>query len=129
IPERRRSLDGSRLTLVGASENNLKNVTLELPLGGLVCVTGISGSGKTTLIKSTLFHALSRLFHQDFESQIGRFERLLGAEALSGVCLMDQAPIGRTLRSNALTYMKAFDDVRKIFSDSPKAKRLGLEMR
>lgn len=129
LPEKRRQPGAKRIILKGARENNLKDVTLELPLGLLVCVTGVSGSGKTTLLKTTLYQALARLFQVDLESTIGRFDQIAGSEHLEGVQLIDQKPIGKTLRSNAITYMKGFDEIRKCFADMPKARRLGLKMR
>lgn len=114
------------LKLAGARENNLQNVTLKLPLGNLVCVTGVSGSGKTTLIVKTLYPALHRIFEQG-TLEIGRFDMLSGMEALRGASLIDQTPLARSSRSNPVTYMKAFDEIRQLFSQLPDSRRAGFK--
>ncbi len=125
LPRRRRKGTGRTLALVGASEHNLKNITVKIPLGTLTCVTGVSGSGKSTLVQETLYSALARAFRVD-TLPMGRFEAIGGIEHLRGVRLIDQEPIGRTPRSNPVTYIKAFDDIRRFFSVLPEARRLGL---
>ncbi|MFQ5691782.1 MAG: excinuclease ABC subunit UvrA, partial [Nitrospinota bacterium] len=114
------------LSLLGARENNLKNVDFHVPLGTFVCVTGVSGSGKSTLVHDTLHRALHRIFSGGSEP-IGRFREIRGVEELKGVVLLDQTPIGRTPRSNPVTYIKAFDTVRRLFAATPGARlrRLG----
>jgi excinuclease ABC subunit A len=114
-----------RLVLSGAREHNLKDVTLTIPLGTLTVVSGVSGSGKSTLIHDTLYRAVARAFKTEFALP-GAYEALLGLEYLKGVRLIDQEPIGRTPRSNPVTYAKAFDEIRKIFAALPRAKALGL---
>ncbi len=114
-----------QLTLVGAREHNLKDVTLKLPLHTLTCVTGVSGSGKSTLVHDTLYRAVARAFKVEFEPP-GAYKSLLGLEYLKGVRLIDQEPIGRTPRSNPVTYIKAFDEIRKLYAGLPRAKTLGL---
>src|ERR671923_1314970 len=113
------------LVLTGAREHNLKDVTLRLPLGTLCVVTGVSGSGKSTLVHDTLYHAVARAFKTEFQTP-GAYTALTGLEYLKGVRLIDQEPIGRTPRSNPVTYVKAFDEIRKLFAALPRAKALGL---
>ena len=110
-----------RLILEGARDHNLQNVTVELPLQRLVCVTGVSGSGKSTLIQDVLYPALARHFGKATESP-GAFDRLLGAERLSDAVFVDQSPIGKTARSNPASYVGAFDELRKIFAEAPLAR-------
>ncbi|MEN9420335.1 MAG: UvrABC system protein, partial [Pseudomonadota bacterium] len=118
----RRAVAASTLKLVleGASEHNLRHVTVEFPLQRLVCVTGVSGSGKSTLVQDVLAPALARHFGQATETP-GAHERLLGAEALAGAVFVDQSPIGKTARSNPASYVGAFDEVRKLFAVAPLA--------
>ena len=113
-----------RLVLEGASDHNLKNVTVEIPLQRLVCITGVSGSGKSTLIQDTLAPALLRHFGKATETP-GAFERLLGAEQLSDVVFVDQSPIGKTARSNPVSYVGAWDAIREIFANAPLSKQRG----
>jgi excinuclease ABC subunit A len=113
------------LTLVGAREHNLRDVTLRVPLGTLTAVTGVSGSGKSTLVHDTLYRAVARAFKADYAIP-GAYDGLTGLEYLKGIRLIDQEPIGRTPRSNPVTYAKAFDEIRKLFAALPRAKTLGL---
>ena len=124
IPGFRRS-GRHRLSLVGAREHNLKDVTMTVPLPTLTVVSGVSGSGKSTLVHDTLYRAVARAFKTDF-LQPGAYGALSGLQYLKGVRLIDQEPIGRTPRSNPITYVKAFDEIRKIFAAAPRAKTLGL---
>ena len=128
VPSERRKGSGEFLTVLGAQEHNLKKIDFTLPLHTLTCVTGVSGSGKSTLIRSTLYPALARYFRQSFEP-MGRFERIAGMEHLQGVKLIDQEPIGRTPRSNPVTYMKLFGAIRQRFADQPAAKESHLQPR
>jgi excinuclease ABC subunit A len=114
------------LTLVGAHQHNLKHVTVRVPLHTLTAVSGVSGSGKSTLVHDTLYRAVARAFKTDFASP-GAYDALIGIEYLKGVRLIDQEPIGRTPRSNPVTYVKAFDEIRKLFAALPRAKALGLD--
>ncbi|MBI1734994.1 MAG: excinuclease ABC subunit UvrA [Candidatus Rokubacteria bacterium] len=124
VPVGRRS--GRRhLVLTGARANNLKSVSLTIPLGTLTVVSGVSGSGKSTLIHDTLYRAVARAFKTEFALP-GAYDALVGLEYLKGVRLIDQEPIGRTPRSNPVTYAKAFDEIRKVFAALPRAKALGL---
>ncbi len=113
-----------KLIVEGAREHNLKNVTVEFPLQHLVCVTGVSGSGKSTLMQDVLFPALQRHFGKATESP-GEHERLLGAEWLADAVFVDQSPIGKTARSNPASYVGAFDEIRKLFAQSPLAQQRG----
>ncbi len=110
-----------RLVLEGATEHNLKNVTVEIPLQRLVCVTGVSGSGKSTLIQDVLAPALLRHFGKATETP-GAFSRLLGAEQLSEVVFVDQSPIGKTARSNPVSYVGAWDAIRELFAGAALAR-------
>ncbi len=125
LPRKRRAGTGRTLTLVGAREHNLKRITVRVPLGTLTCVTGVSGSGKSTLVQDTLYRALARAF-RIASLPMGRFEAIGGIEHLRGVRLIDQEPIGRTPRSNPVTYLKAFDDIRRFYAGLPNARRAGL---
>jgi excinuclease ABC subunit A len=124
-PPIRRKGTGQALTITGASEHNLKRLDVSIPLHRLVCVTGVSGSGKSTLVEDTLYRALARAFRLD-QLPMGRFDSIKGLEHLAGVRLIDQQPIGRSPRSNPITYLKAFDDVRELFGSLPDARRAGL---
>ena len=114
-----------QLTLTGAREHNLKDVTLRVPLGTLTVITGVSGSGKSTLVHDTLYRAVARALRTEFQAP-GAYDALLGLEYLKGVRLIDQEPIGRTPRSNPVTYVKAFDEIRKLYAGLPRARALGL---
>ncbi|WP_454668320.1 excinuclease ABC subunit UvrA [Achromobacter kerstersii] len=110
-----------RLLLEGVNAHNLKNVSIELPLGRLVCVTGVSGSGKSTLVQDVLYPALLKQKGKPSESP-GAFDRLLGAEQIADVVMVDQTPIGKTARSNPASYVGAFDAIRKLFAQAPLAR-------
>jgi excinuclease ABC subunit A len=114
------------LVLVGARQHNLKEVTLRIPMPTLTVVSGVSGSGKSTLIHDTLYRAVARAFRTDL-APAGAHGAVLGLEYLKGVRLIDQEPIGRTPRSNPVTYVKAFDDVRRLFASLPRARALNLD--
>ena len=124
VPPFRRSAR-RQLVLLGAREHNLKSVTLRLPMPTLTVITGVSGSGKSTLVHDTLYRAVARAFKTDFAPP-GAYDALLGLEYLKGVRLIDQEPIGRTPRSNPVTYVKAFDEIRKLYAALPRARTLGL---
>jgi excinuclease ABC subunit A len=125
IPVRRRPGSGKVLRIAGASEHNLKNLLVRIPLGMLVCITGVSGSGKSTLVEDTLYRAVARAFRVA-TLPMGRFRAIKGLEYLGGVRLIDQQPIGRTPRSNPVTYLKAFDEIRQLFASESAALRQGL---
>lgn len=124
LPVSRRSGSGNFLVIAGAAEHNLKDLLVRLPLGMLICITGVSGSGKSTLVEDTLYRALARAFRVE-SLPMGRFTAIKGIEHLQGVRLIDQQPIGRTPRSNPITYLKAFDDIRKLFASERQSIRQG----
>ncbi len=124
LPDARRTGEGDVLVLRGARGHNLKDVTLELPLGRLVVVTGVSGSGKSTLVNDTLHRALAARLHGALAVP-EPFDALDGADAIDKVIDVDQAPIGRSPRSNPATYAGAFDGIRKLFSQVPEARAKG----
>jgi excinuclease ABC subunit A len=112
------------ISVKGCREHNLKNIDVEFPLDRLVVVTGVSGSGKSTLVHSILYNTLSKLFYRTTE-KAGKFERLYGADQLGGVVLLDQAPIGKSSRSNPATYLKAWDEIRRIYANQVLSLRRG----
>ncbi len=132
VPERRRRTGGARLRITGAREHNLRGVDAEIPLGALTVVSGVSGSGKSTLVHDVLYRALERELSggetsakRHLGETVGAYDTLSGAGLLRDVVLVDQSPIGRTPRSNPVTYIKAYDEVRRIFSSLPEAKKRG----
>ncbi len=125
VPPVRRRPSNQRLRVLGASEHNLKDIDVEVPLGMLTCVTGVSGSGKSTFVHDVLYAALKRA-KGDWDRRVGAHRKLEGAEFVSDVVLVDQAPIGRTPRSNPVTYLKAFDPIRELFAATKDARSRGL---
>ncbi len=128
VPEIRRPVDPEKLCIEikGCTQNNLKNVNMRLPLGGLVCVTGVSGSGKSTLINQTLIPALKRKLYGS-KVKAGAHKALSGVKNIDKVIEIDQSPIGRTPRSNPATYTGVFDEIRKVFAKTREAKIRGYE--
>ncbi|MFZ0745895.1 MAG: excinuclease ABC subunit UvrA [Terracidiphilus sp.] len=127
VPTRRRAPGRELLVLRGAEANNLHGLNVEIPLGMLVAITGVSGSGKSTLVHQVLYRAVARALGQtDGGDPAAVFTSLSGVERLNDVVLVDQTPIGRTPRSNPITYIKGFDLVRELFASQPEAKRLSL---
>ena len=127
VPPKRRTPGREKLVLRGARVNNLHGLDVEIPLGLLVAITGVSGSGKSTLVHQVLYRAVQRALGQsDGADPSGVFKSLTGAERLNEVVLVDQTPIGRTPRSNPITYIKGFDLVRELFASQPDARRHGL---
>jgi excinuclease ABC subunit A len=120
VPIFRRKRSGRKIEILNAHRHNLKNLNLQIPLGMLVCVTGVSGSGKSTLVHDVLYSAIKKAKGEFKESPPG-IGALRGAEMISDVILVDQSPIGRTPRSNPATYTKAFDDIRQIFAETRDA--------
>ncbi|HSY68268.1 MAG TPA: hypothetical protein VK813_06490, partial [Edaphobacter sp.] len=126
VPKYRREPGREHIKLTGARIHNLRGVDIDIPLGLLVCVTGVSGSGKSTLVHQVLYRALMQALGQTEGSDPAHlFRELTGTNHLNDVILVDQSPIGRTPRSNPVTYIKAFDDVRALFAAQPDAKRRG----
>jgi excinuclease ABC subunit A len=124
IPEQRRNGNGKILTIVGARANNLKNIDVRIPLGKLVCITGVSGSGKSTLMVEILYKALARQLH-GAHTQPGDYDRIEGLEYVDKIISIDQSPIGRTPRSNPGTYTGLFDHIRSLFAELPESKMRG----
>jgi excinuclease ABC subunit A len=124
VPAVRRRATTQRLRVLGAAEHNLKGVDVEIPLGLLTCVTGVSGSGKSTLVHDVIYAALKRS-KGDWDRRVGTHRKLEGTEFVSDVVLVDQAPIGRTPRSNPVTYLKAFDPIRELFAATKEARARG----
>jgi len=126
IPENRRTGTGQSLRIIGAQENNLKNLTIDIPLGKFVCVTGVSGSGKSTLTVEILYNALARKL-MGAHTNAGKHERIEGIENLDKIINIDQSPIGRTPRSNPATYTGMFDMIRDLFASLPDSKLRGYD--
>ncbi len=120
VPQKLRGGNGHKLTITGARGNNLKKVKVDIPLGMLICVTGVSGSGKSTLINETLYPILSQHFYRSDKKPLP-YDEIKGMEHIDKVVEIDQSPIGRTPRSNPATYTKVFDEIRKLFSALPEA--------
>lgn len=124
IPKTRRKGNGQKLTLKGANGHNLQNVDFSIPLGTFTCVTGVSGSGKSSLINQTLYPLLMNHFHQDIRKPLP-YKSIDGLEHLDKVIEIDQSPIGRTPRSNPVTYTKVFDEIRSLFAALPESQIRG----
>jgi excinuclease ABC subunit A len=124
VPSRRRPLTGRWLTIKGASENNLRNINVSVPLGVITCVTGVSGSGKSTLVLDTLYRAMAQRLNRSHERS-GAYKTIDGLAYLDRVVHVDQSPIGRTPRSNPATYTGLFTHIRDLFALLPEAKMRG----
>ena len=125
-PKQRRAPQKRRLSVRNASEHNLKNVDVDVPLDMLVCVTGVSGSGKSTLIHDCIYAGLKKQ-RGDWQGHVGAFQKLDGTQYIDDVILVDQSPIGRTPRSNPVTYIKVYDAIREVFAGTREAQAHGLD--
>ena len=129
LPDERRRLGPRWITLTGAREHNLQDVDVRIPLGALTVVTGVSGSGKSTLVHDVLYRALETHLEGEHSAKlhlgekVGEYETITGFDALEAVVMIDQSPIGKSPRSNPVTYVKAFDEIRTIFADTPLARQ------
>ncbi|MCR5763775.1 MAG: excinuclease ABC subunit UvrA [Treponema sp.] len=124
IPKKRRTGNGKRIKLTGVTEHNLKNITVEIPLGTFTCITGVSGSGKSTLLNDVFYPVVSNeLMHTEYPT--GKYKKITGIENIDKVINIDQSPIGRTPRSNPVTYIGVFDKIRELFASLPDAKARG----
>lgn len=124
IPEKRRKGNGKFLEVIGAQENNLKNIDVKIPLGTFTCVTGVSGSGKSSLVNAIIQKELSAKLNRA-RTYPGKFEKMLGVENLDKAIVIDQSPIGRTPRSNPATYTGVFNDIRELYANTSDAKMKG----
>jgi excinuclease ABC subunit A len=125
-PKQRRDLQKRRLQIRGAAEHNLKGVDIDIPLDMLVCITGVSGSGKSTLIHDCIFAGLKKQ-RGDWQGHVGAFNKLEGGQLIDDVILVDQSPIGRTPRSNPVTYIKVYDAIREVFAQTREAQTRGFD--
>ncbi len=124
-PFYRRACGDRFVTVRGARQHNLKNLDVRLPLGLMVCITGVSGSGKSTLVGDVIYAGLKKLKSQ-WKGEVGKFDSIEGAEQVEEVLLVDQSPIGKSPRSNPVTYLKAFDEIRQIFASQRASQRQNL---
>ena len=127
LPSFRRKGNGQMITIRGARENNLKNIDVQIPLGKLVCITGVSGSGKSTLMVDILYQALAKEI-MGARTQPGAYDKIEGLEFIDKIINIDQSPIGRTPRSNPGTYTSLFDEVRQLFAELPESKMRGYKI-
>ncbi|MDR2808649.1 MAG: excinuclease ABC subunit UvrA [Spirochaetaceae bacterium] len=125
LPAQRRAGNGNRIRISGVRQHNLKNITAEIPLGTFTCITGVSGSGKSTLLSDVLYPALMNRVQRSSTRQEGSYQEIVGTEYIDKVIAIDQAPIGRTPRSNPATYVGVFSGIRDLFADLPEAKMRG----
>jgi excinuclease ABC subunit A len=126
VPQNRRKGNKKNLEIIGASENNLKNLKVKFPLGKFICVTGVSGSGKSTLINEILYKVISNNLYRSKEKP-GKYKSIKGLENIDKIVDISQSPIGRTPRSNPATYTSVFDDIRDVFTETKEAKMRGYD--
>ncbi|MBE2226284.1 MAG: excinuclease ABC subunit UvrA [Ignavibacteria bacterium] len=125
LPARRRAVNGHVISIRGASENNLKDLNVDIPLGVFTCITGVSGSGKSTLISDILYGAIKKRLEGIYNDKIGQYREITGHQHINAIELVDQTPIGRSPRSNPVTYMKIFDLIRDVYGNLPASKLRG----
>jgi len=124
IPSKRKEPTKRKIEIIGAREHNLKNVSVEIPLDMMVCITGVSGSGKSTLVHDILYAGIKKK-RGEWQGQVGGFKEIKGADLIDEIILVDQSPIGRTPRSNPVTYIKAYDAIREVFATTNLSKTKG----
>ncbi|MBK8464797.1 MAG: excinuclease ABC subunit UvrA [Chloracidobacterium sp.] len=124
VPQKRRPVGKNKIEIIGAREHNLKDVSVKIPLDMLVCITGISGSGKSTLVHDVLYAGLKKK-RGEWNSHVGFFKEIKGGDLVDDIILVDQSPIGRTPRSNPVTYIKAYDAIREVFAGTNASKTKG----
>jgi excinuclease ABC subunit A len=125
-PKARRAATAKKLSIQGATEHNLKSVDIDIPLSMMVCITGVSGSGKSTLVHDVIYAGLKKQ-RGEWQGKVGNFQRIEGGKFLSDIILVDQSPIGRTPRSNPVTYIKVYDAIREVFASTKEAKLRGYD--
>ena len=126
VPKKRRKGNGKKISIKGATEHNLKNIDVDIPLGTFTCITGVSGSGKSTLIREILCKQVSKVLNNSREKP-GKFKKIIGIDNIDKIIAISQNPIGRTPRSNPATYTGVFDDIRTLFTTTKEAKMYGFE--
>ena len=124
LPKKRINRKTKSIEIIGAKENNLKNITIEIPLNRFVVITGVSGSGKSTLIHDVLYAGVAKYFGMA-PSHVGKFDDIIGAKYIDGIEIVDQSPIGKSPRSNPISYVKAFEHIRELFASTHQAKARG----
>ena len=125
VPEKRHEGNGKKITIIGAQENNLKNINVDFPLGRFICVTGVSGSGKSTLVNEILYHGVDEELTHKHKHKIGKHVAIRGVENVDKIIVIDQSPIGRTPRSNPATYIGLFTYIRELYAQTPESKQHG----
>jgi excinuclease ABC subunit A len=124
VPKKRRGGNGKKIEIIGATENNLKNIDITIPLGKFMTITGVSGSGKSTLMEEIIYKGLKKEINGE-RIATGKYKKIVGAENIDKIIYISQEPIGKTPRSNPATYTSVFDDIRDLFADAPDAKIRG----
>lgn len=125
IPKKRHEGNGKKITVIGACENNLKNINVDFPLGKFICVTGVSGSGKSTLVNEILYHGIDEILTNKHKHKVGKHKSIEGVENIDKIIVIDQSPIGRTPRSNPATYIGLFTYIRELFAQTNESKQRG----
>jgi excinuclease ABC subunit A len=124
LPEKRNTRPTKEITITGARENNLKNLDINIPLNKFVVITGVSGSGKSTLIHDVLYAGIAKGFGMA-PSRVGDYDEISGMQFIDDIEIVDQSPIGKTPRSNPISYIKAFEQIRELFASTPQARARG----